>query len=709
MLPRLSQLNPLRWLHNRGFTYQQLPSDSSFHLQRYAERWSTGSDGGGLNKIWSRRTTVLRLVFYFLIGFVVLSLLGGGGYHQVRKHRKPSGKGGGGGGEELAYSWQHYSRLNGFYNGLRTLVPSSEYTPENRWNHSSPAEQLSAKDIARLPKDPPLDPVQYNPYESLQRDYKQVKECYLDEAETMAAPDVYAYPGLPQNMTLPFYGSYGELGLEQNMCFERFGRLGPYGYGYDAAHGGLGPGLKSENAGSKKVFKQTGYLNYSKVDWGIAQKKCYEKNKQRFEGKNALQRQAYVLRAWVGFKYTEYQLLTMRAMINELALKSGGEYDVHLLLHVKDNSIPIWASKELYQETLQQNVPREFWNMTTLGSEKQMEVYYPEPFPDNFANMAGSNLHGVYRSAHFPLQWFAQQHPEYEFFWNWEMDLRYSGHYYELNTKAANWARKQPRKGLWERGKRFWIPEYHGDWKNFTAFVEQETIERDISENDLEKSGPVPIWGPVQNFPHTGMLTSPNGTEPPTTWEEDDYQWGVGEDADLIVFNPLFDPSLTNWVFSWDVTGYNRSLPIPPRRAAIITVARLSRRLLQTMHDEVWQQKHTMFPEMWPPSVAFHHGLKAVYVPHPVYFDRDWDVSDMNQRFNYPKEIWESPFGWGENNFIGSSFYYNSGFSGALWRRWLGQAENKEGGRQEEEAGSGRMCLRGMLHHPIKHEDGPVD
>ena len=117
--------------------------------------------------------------------------------------------------------------------------------------------------------------------------------------------------------------------------------------------------------------------------------------------------------------------------------------------------------------------------------------------------------------------------------------------------------------------------------------------------------------------------------------------------------------------------------------------------------------KHTMFPEMWPAAICMHHGLKAVYAPHPVYFDRDWEVGHMNDVFNYPAETWASPFGWGEHNLLGSSFYYNSGFSGALWRRWLGQWENGEGGRGQEEEGTGRMCLRGILHHPVKHEVGP--
>lgn len=603
------------------------------------------------------------------------------------------------------------ARLNGYYNGIRTLIPYSQYVPENRYNASYPPERPTAEEAGNMSAVPPLDPVPYRPYP----DYKSseyrskhhdVHECFLDAQEKIPAPDIFAYPGLPENMAEPLYGSYSELGLQEQMCFDRFGRLGPYGYGYNESQGGLAPGFpgnRSENIGHEKVFQQAGITNYTNMDWGSAQKRCHEKNADRFTekgGREKTQRHAYVLRTWTGFYYNEHQMLSLRAMINELALKSGGEYDVHFLVHVKDNSIPIWADKQLYQETLEKWVPQEFWNISTLWSEEQLRTYYPDPFPDNFANMAGKDLHGVYRSAHFALQWFSQQHPEYDFVWNWEMDIRYSGQYYEFNTKIGEWAKKQPRKGIWERSGRFYIPGYFGSWQNFTKEVERETAEREEA----------PIWGPMQDFPNTGMLAPPNSTNiPPTTYEEDNYEWGVGEDADLIVFNPIFDPSKTNWVFSWDVTGYNRSLPIPPRRAAIITVARLSKRLLDVMHEETWRMKHTMFPEMWPPSVCMHHGLKAVYVPHPVFFDRDWELGYMDKVFNHPREEWESPFGWGEHNLLGSSFYYNSGFSGALWRRWLGQRENGEGGRADEESGTGRMCLRGTLHHPIKHELGPLD
>ena len=81
----------------------------------------------------------------------------------------------------------------------------------------------------------------------------------------------------------------------------------------------------------------------------------------------------------------------------------------------------------------------------------------------------------------------------------------------------------------------------------------------------------------------------------------------------------------------------------------------------------------------------------------------------MDQTFNHPKKPFDSPFGGGEHNLLGSSFYYNSGFAGALWRRWFGYRESGEGGTKAEVQGSGRLCIRSTLFHPIKKERGPAE
>lgn len=406
-----------------------------------------------------------------------------------------------------------------------------------------------------------------------------------------------------------------------------------------------------------------------------------------------------ILRAWTGFVWTPQAIMNMRALVSELNLKSGGEYEVFLLLHVKDESLPIWTSDAVYRQVLEENIPREFWDLTILWNVPLMSLYYPGPFENNIANMNGGPIHGVYRSAHFAMQWFSQNHPEFDYVWNWEMDMRYSGHYYELLTQVSSWAKKQPRKGLWERSAKYWIPRLHGSYANFTKTVRDEIL----------NTGALPIWGPVR-FPIEGHLPESQDDLPPSSWFEDTYSWGVGEEADLITFNPLFDPTITDWVFRDDITGWLLDLPPPPRRIAIITASRLSKRLLATMHDEVYKLKHSAFAEMFPPTIAFHHGFKAAYAPHPVYFDRNVPLDWLDATFNFPKSAADSVFGSrGEANHGGSSFYYNADFSGALWRRWLGQRERDEGGARQEMEGTGRMCLRGTLFHPIKYEDLPED
>lgn len=711
---RLHALNPLRIFQDR-ISYQRIPTFSTETLNgaiQFASpsAWSQDSDTWRerRRKCGIGRLSLTKAITLVIVGLVVLVLLVGGVYHPKTKAAAkalglPPGKK-----EDKPYFWMHYNPLTGYFNGVRTLVPAAQFVPENGYNLTEPLTIQDPGAVVVHPNGPPMDPIVYDPYP-----VSDAAVCYLDPDETIPAPEIYAYPGVPQHMADPFYGSYKILGLEDEMCFERFGRYGPYGFGYNKTNGGLGPGVESESHGSEKVYEKAGFIDYTNVDWGTAQRRCVEKNSARFKadvnGRGGKARQAYVLRAWTDYDYKPNQLYAIRAMVNELSLKSGGEYDVHILLHVKNDSSPIWADKATYQRTIEENIPREFWNITTLWSEQQMRMYYPSPFGHNVANMVESTLHKVYRTAHFAMQWFAQQHPEYEYFWNWEMDMRYSGHYYEFHNKVAEWAKKQPRKGLWERNRRFYIPRFHGDWNNFTKFVEQETAEFDREKHNVEQSGPLPVWGPVNDFANGGMLESPPGTTPPSSYEQDNYEWGVGEEADLLVFNPIYDPSTTNWVFRDDMSGYDRDLSIPPRRAAIITVARLSKRLLDTMHKETALMKHTAFPEMWPPTVALHHGLKAVYVPHPVFFKNDWNLYRMDQTFNYPKNYWDSPFGWGEHNLLGSTFYYNSHFSGLLWRRWLGQRDGDEGGRKQEEAGTGRMCLRQMLHHPIKKESGKED
>ncbi|KAI3397939.1 hypothetical protein diail_10108 [Diaporthe ilicicola] len=637
--------------------------------------------------------------------------------------------------------WLKYKHMDGYFNGIKALVPLKDHVPEFPATSDTPPVITVSVNTA-LPT-----PTLYAPqpdYQSPEYTEKHypVQTCYLDEEKQIPAPDLYVYDGLPQGVARPALGSYELLGIRDDICYDRFGRYGPYGLGYSLKDGGVGEGMDTESEGSEHVWKITGKIDYHNMNWGKLQKRCVEKNRGRFvepedrevekndsekdtqsrlghASKQKIGRIAVVIRTYVGFQWTHLAILNFRAMISELSLRSGGEYDVHFLLHVKDREQPIWADAETVQKILDSNMPPEFHSITSLWSEPQMELLYPGHFGDAFENPSGDDIHGVYRSAHMPLQHFAMMHPEYEHFWNWEMDMRYVGNYYELFDRLGAWAKKQSRVELWERSQKYYIPGYHGSWSNFTDVVHEET----------EASGRRTIFGPVI-FPGRQSLRSQErgfSFMPDTCASGGNItECGIDEEADLITLNPIFDTDESGWVFAKDVSGYDRSMPVPPRRCAIVTASRLSRRLLQAMHEETWRLHHSMFSEMFPASMALHHGMKAVYAPHPVLIDRKWEIERVDWAFNGGRD--HSTSGRGspydldnEHNHAGTSWYYNSQFAGLLWRRWLGYAQydgrgenggragegTLRGGKAEESRpeSTGRLCLRSMLVHPIKWEN----
>src|SRR5947207_2302254 len=201
------------------------------------------------------------------------------------------------------------------------------------------------------------------------------------------------------------------------------------------------------------------------------------------------------------------------------------------------------------------------------------------------------------------VQFLSKLHPEFDFYWQFELDARYTGQHYHFLEQIDAFAKGQPRKYLWERNARFYIPSIHGSWDNFSTLAQTSNI-----------SG---IWGP--KAPENVV---PSGPEPPTgSPAQDDYNWGVGEDADLITFLPIFDPVDSGWVMSHSLYNFPPSVP---RRTSVNTMSRLSKRLLDIMNYEQAVYGRGFASEMSAASFALHHGLKAVYVPHPIFQDRSW-------------------------------------------------------------------------------------
>jgi hypothetical protein len=654
--------------------------------------------------------------------------------------------------------WESFPFLEKYYGGIRSLVPReqnvAEYPKDGKEVYTG-ARFTIKRDQAPAPRSIPFSPYPDYDSESYVSDFGTKVDCFLDEQDTIRLPGVRVYAGVPNGFPDAVMGSNDLLEMHNDVCFDRFGRLGPYGLGYSKDRGGSGAGLHGEREGAEDVWKDAPEVDYRKVQWAKVQQRCVSANKHRLSdsgqskceqframdgtilfrrddpadfahvnasisvppptaGQKRVSRQAVVIRTWTDFWYGPEDIMYLRSMIAELSVLSGGEYTIHFLVHVKNNDIPIWADEETYQRVLNEALPEEFRGMGTLWSERQMSLVYGGLRDSHFRDLP---VHGVYRSTFMPVQYFAHQHPEYDFLWNWEMDIRYTGHWYHLFDGVGKWAAKQPRKGLWERNERFYVPSVHGSWEDFKQQVRVQTELGTNSPNNLwTRPGPKqpavdskpsrPIWGP--ELPLDDKIDNSRDPVPPTTYEKDHFEWGVGEDADLITFNPQFNPDGTTWLYDQDVTGYNTTRDFPPRRVTIIAASRLSHALLDAMHRETALHGHEMFSEMWPASCALEHGLKSVYAPHPVYIDRNWPVTYLESVFNGGKNgasggartaVW----GTREHNFKGTTWFYSALWSGDVWRRWLGHKVHSGGGEEAELNGSGRMCLPPFLVHPVKN------
>jgi hypothetical protein len=171
-------------------------------------------------------------------------------------------------------------------------------------------------------------------------------------------------------------------------------RYGPYGFGEDR-----------EDYNRQKV-------DWNTIDWGQLQNDCFERNRDRFpvaatrfdDARAAKPRFAYrnfsglpqvrhwhefepsrrtaiVVRTWRGYQYMPEDLYYLRSLIAETTLKTGAEYQVILLVDMKDYEgydNDIFASEEAYQKGLQDaGIPPEFQSIAILWTERLLKSWYP--------------------------------------------------------------------------------------------------------------------------------------------------------------------------------------------------------------------------------------------------------------------------------------------------------------------------------------------
>jgi hypothetical protein len=335
----------------------------------------------------------------------------------------------------------------------------------------------------------------------------------------------------------------------------------------------------------------------------------------------------------------------------ELSLHSGGEYQVFLFIEVKDGDFEA-SSDESAQRMLHKYVPREFHDITVLFNDETLRAWYPE-IPEHEAKL--QHLQAT--------QVFAQQHRDFDFYWQIEMDARFTGHAYHFLEKATEFAKNQPRKYLWERNSYFYAPGAYGTWQDFMNMVD-ETMD-----------GKPSVWGPVPA--EDGLNIDPIGPKPPVADpREDNYEWGVGEEADLITFLPIFDVRKTSWVFPDVLWGFPKDMA---RRTSPVAQWRLSRKLLDAMHQQA-RAGVAVVSEMSGPTWALLHGLKAVQVPQPIWIDGQWTAKELVSVVNpgEPEKINGGPdcfFNWDhklDHIMYRLSYMFITQTSEDLYRRWLG-------------------------------------
>jgi hypothetical protein len=116
------------------------------------------------------------------------------------------------------------SRMHGYYNGIRPLVPAADCTPyyySSYWKRSIVARDSKIR----------ISFTEYNSYPQysspsyfLGRYRVQIR--YLDTNKLVPSSNIYAYNGIPQYQAESVFGS-NFLGIREDTCFERFGRFGP--------------------------------------------------------------------------------------------------------------------------------------------------------------------------------------------------------------------------------------------------------------------------------------------------------------------------------------------------------------------------------------------------------------------------------------------------------------------------------------------------
>ncbi|KAL2258550.1 hypothetical protein VTK26DRAFT_8107 [Humicola hyalothermophila] len=494
----------------------------------------------------------------------------------------------------------------------------------------------------------------------------------------------------------PWAGSFEEIGLDLTvMTAEQ--RYGPYGFGED-----------------RDDYKRS-RVKWDDVDWGQLQNDCFQRNRHRFpEYARALEdtrktesvrfsfrnvtkipevrhwhefeptrRTAIVVRTWRGYKYLPEDLHYLRSLVAETSLRSGGEYQVILLVDMKDyegyeNSI--FSSEEAYQRGLQDaGVPPEFQSMAILWDERLLKSWYPL-----------IEEHRTMWQVFQPMQLLALHYPEFDHFWQLEMDMRFLGDAGKFLDRLTMVARNEPRKQALERSSFWHMIAETGDYGELSRAV------------DKANKGGSHAWGPMRV-----REILPIGPEPPVADPRNEtFQWGVGEEADAIVTSYCMNANIPNkWAFRDWIHGFRTGVKTP-RFYCPPAIMRASRPLLLVIHQAQLEDGIQVPSEATLPSFALWHGLKLSFPQHPV-FHRDRDNHSMRGKWwrGGPRA---SSTGLGPDTSdhprgMGLTFWWESDWPRQIFSHWTGRAKDGSEAPWLLQRIDGKLWAPNIMLHPCKH------
>lgn len=190
----------------------------------------------------------------------------------------------------------------------------------------------------------------------------------------------------------PTFGSYEAWKLDNTLCTDRSSRYGAYGF--------------KDNANDQSQSRRRDFISWESVNWGKLQQQCLGRNTNRYrnfagqkristlhkeqdidtskneptreEGTKYHPRTAVILRTWIGKEYSQDEILNVRAMIMELSLLSGAEYEVILLVDAKDTDLPPPSDFKGMKALKKEHIPEELRDLAVFFNTKILEDWYPK-------------------------------------------------------------------------------------------------------------------------------------------------------------------------------------------------------------------------------------------------------------------------------------------------------------------------------------------